>query len=194
MLKLSRLLVLLVSAALLLGACGGDDDEGGSGGGDAASGQAVDRAFAAEMIPHHESAVEMARIAQERGESAFVKDLAETIITTQSAEIETLRAAEARLAEAGVEQGTLDLPDHMMGAEMDLGLLESTENFDEEFLTMMIGHHESAVAMADVELAQGSDEELQGLAEEIKTAQEEEIAQMREHLGDAAPPEGEHGG
>jgi uncharacterized protein (DUF305 family) len=44
-----------------------------------------DRAFVAAMIPHHESAVEMAEIAQ-RGESEFVKRLAGDIIRTQNAE------------------------------------------------------------------------------------------------------------
>lgn len=58
------------------------------------------------MIPHHESAIEMAEVAHDRGESRFVKQLADDIVGTQNSEIETLRAQDAELEEAGVEQAT----------------------------------------------------------------------------------------
>ena len=51
----------------------------------------VDAAFAAAMIPHHESAVAMARLAQERGQHDEVKELADEIIEAQEREIEVLR-------------------------------------------------------------------------------------------------------
>lgn len=44
------------------------------------------------MIPHHESAVAMAKIALTKGEHKEVRDLAQTIITTQRAEIAQLQA------------------------------------------------------------------------------------------------------
>jgi uncharacterized protein (DUF305 family) len=103
---------LAVAAALLTltaAGCGSDDSES------AAGGKGVDRAFARAMIPHHESAVQMAEIAQERGESRFVRDLADDIVGTQNAEIETLRAQDSELEQAGVEPGDLGVDDHMMG-------------------------------------------------------------------------------
>ena len=51
----------------------------------------VDAAFAAAMIPHHESAVAMAKLAQERGQHDEVKELADEIVEAQEREIEVLR-------------------------------------------------------------------------------------------------------
>jgi len=187
-------MMLIAASALIVAGCGGGEDGGGDSGGDASSGLTIDRAFAAEMIPHHESAIEMAIIAQERGESAFVRRLAEDIVNSQTAELETLQAADARLAEDGVETGSLGLPDHMAGMDSDVESLKTAEPFDAAFLKMMIPHHEGAVEMAKIEISKGEDPELQALAEDIRAAQDQEITEMRDHLGDDAPPAGaEHG-
>ena len=161
-----------VAAAILLAGCGGDDP-----------GNATDRAFAAEMIPHHESAVDMAEIALERGESPFVKRLAGEIVRTQKAEIETLRREDAELADAGVKKGKLGVPGHMMGMDGDTAMLKTAEPFDAAFVKMMIPHHEGALVMAKTQLEKGSDPELKALAREIMAAQKREIAEMREQVG-----------
>lgn len=195
--KLTRMFAILAFSALAFAACGGSDDESGSGGSQSAA-TPVDRAFAQEMIPHHKSAVEMAKIAQERGKSEFVKKLADDIVSSQSAEIEQLTAAEKRLAAEGVKVGKLDTGMSMgmsMGTEADPEALRTAEPFDEAFVKMMLPHHESAVMMAKAELADGRDQELRSLAEEIITAQEREIEQMRAFLTErgAAVPEGMSG-
>ena len=43
------------------------------------------------MVPHHEGAVEMARISQQRAERAELRALAETVIRQQEREIAELR-------------------------------------------------------------------------------------------------------
>ena len=181
MIKLSTFLALMI--ALVLSACGEDEPGMQDGSANASTGLSLDRAFAAEMIPHHESAVEMARIAQERGQSDFVRKLAGNIIATQSAEIEVLKKAEQRLAEQGVEAGSLGMMEHESGMSGDVESLRSAEPFDRAFMEMMIEHHQAAVEMAKVEVADGSDPELQALAEDIIVAQGQEISAMRDQLG-----------
>lgn len=178
-----RLAVSMAILTLAVAGCGSDDSES------AAGGNGTDRAFARAMIPHHESAVQMAEIAQQRGESQFVKDLADDIVGTQNAEIETLRAQDAELEQAGVEPGDLGVDENMMGMEGDPSMLQSADPFDREFIDMMIPHHEGAIEMAKVELDKGADPDLKALAEDVIDAQQREIAAMREHLNGGADGE-----
>jgi uncharacterized protein (DUF305 family) len=47
-----------------------------------------DKAFIDTMIPHHQSAIEMAEVAHEKSHNPHIKELAEHIISAQKAEIE----------------------------------------------------------------------------------------------------------
>lgn len=55
------------------------------------SGEAFDQAFIAAMIPHHEGAVEMAKLALENAEHPELKRLAAEIIEAQNREIEMMK-------------------------------------------------------------------------------------------------------
>jgi uncharacterized protein (DUF305 family) len=54
-----------------------------------------------------------------------------------------------------------------------------TGNTDQDFVAMMIPHHQGAIAMAKVELAKGKDAFLRKLARNIVTAQRQEIREMK---------------
>ena len=90
-------LVALLLTALLLTACGNDstsNDDAGSG--DTSSEAAfndADVTFAQGMIPHHQQAVEMAQMAEDRAESPELKQLASEIEAAQAPEIEQLTRA-----------------------------------------------------------------------------------------------------
>lgn len=169
MTRRATLAVLVTAGAVALAACGGSDP----------AGNGTDRAFAAEMIPHHTSAVAMAKLAQERGSSAFVKGLADDIVASQTKEIATLRREDRALADDGVKRGTLGVPSHMMGMDDDPSMLRSASPFDAAFIKMMIPHHEGAITMAKAELAKGQDPELKALATAIIAAQQREITEMK---------------
>ncbi len=70
----------------------------------------------------------------------------------------------------------------MMGNESDITNLENAESFDTAFLQQMIPHHQMAVMMASM-LKNGTERpEMRELADDIITAQTNEIDQMREWL------------
>jgi len=165
--------MLLTAGALLLGACGSDDESGAGKGGNG-----TDRAFAAEMVPHHRSAVEMAEIAQERGQSPFVKQLAANIIASQNEEIATMQREDGGLEVAGVKRGKLGIPAHQMGMDDDPAMLRDARPFDREFIDMMVPHHQGAIRMARVEMSKGEDPELKALAKDVVDAQTKEIKEM----------------
>jgi uncharacterized protein (DUF305 family) len=56
-----------------------------------AAGNAIDRAFVRQMVPHHQMATEMAEMAKTDGEHAKIRRLARQIIKAQTAEIRTLK-------------------------------------------------------------------------------------------------------
>jgi uncharacterized protein (DUF305 family) len=176
-----RALQALAAAGVLLFAGCGDDESAGTASRSAGA-NPTDRAFVAEMVPHHEAAVQMARIATTRAESPFVKKLAADIIRTQKDEIATLRREVAALAEQGIGAGSLGLDDAAMGMDHDASMLERAKPFDAAFLRMMVPHHQGALKMSEIELDKGGDPELKALAREIIDGQTREIAQMRAHM------------
>jgi uncharacterized protein (DUF305 family) len=102
-----------------------------------------------------------------------------------------MREQDAQLAGAGIERGSLGVPQHMKGMDDDPHSLRSAQPFDRAFIQMMIPHHEGAIEMGKAELNQGADPELKALAQDIIDAQQREINEMRKHLDD--PKAGHHG-
>lgn len=163
---------------------------------ESSSGQDVDGAFISQMVPHHESAIEMAEVARTKGEHPEVRQLADAIIKTQGTEIETLNGIHDRLFGGAMdtqEHGDLGMDESMMGMDMDIDSLKTAKPFDREFIDQMILHHQGAVRMARVELQDGEDQETKDLAAAIIEAQTSEIEQMnqwREEWYGAVSPSG----
>ena len=168
------MLLMLVATAVAVGACGGDDEESAS----TAGANGTDRAFVAEMVPHHESAVEMAKMAQEKAQHPEIKELADAIVKAQNAEIETMNGLAKQMDDDGVEKGDLGMKMDDMGMSGDMSMLENAEPFDREFIDMMIPHHQGAIRMAHMELDKGKDPETKKLAQAIVDAQTKEIDEM----------------
>lgn len=171
--------LLTVAVAAVAAGCGSNDDSSSSSG--KVAGNPTDRAFVAEMVPHHRSAVEMAAVAKSEATSPFVKNLAVRITRTQTAEIAEMRRVDAQLATASIAKGDLGLDEHMMGMDMGADGLRGAKPFDEKFISTMVPHHEGAISMARVELAKGANPELKTLATSITRTQRREVKEMHAH-------------
>ncbi|MBA3289044.1 MAG: DUF305 domain-containing protein [Acidimicrobiia bacterium] len=193
--RFGRRVVLAAAALVGVAACGSDNDDGaGSNSSAAAVDQDFNNAdvqFARDMIPHHERAVEMAVIAIDPSVEAGqeVQDLATRIEDAQDPEIDLmsgwLTAWGQGPSGSGVTAGTddadgMDMDDDMMTGEEMSSLAELRgDEFDQQWMDMMIRHHQGAIAMAETELDDGSNADAVGLAERIIEAQEAEIDEMR---------------
>jgi len=159
----------------------------------ATSAASTDRAFTADMIPHHKSAVVMAKIAKDRSKRPEIQKLADDIIGAQDAEIAQMRGIDKRLAADGAKQGSLGAAHAMKGMGGEASL-KTADPFDRAFIDMMIPHHQSAIEMSRVELAKGGDAETKKLATSITAAQTREIEKMnayrRAWFGSASPAGG----
>src|SRR3989344_8594807 len=142
--------------------------------------QDIDQHFIVQMIPHHEGAIVMAKIALERSKRSEVLDLANAIIKAQEAEIADMRGWYLSWYGAEVPQSGIGMV-HMGGMTGKPDVLKSVSSadFDREFINEMIPHHEMAVMMAQM-LAAGTDRpEMKQLASNIITSQSSEIELMR---------------
>ncbi|HET8592411.1 MAG TPA: DUF305 domain-containing protein [Solirubrobacterales bacterium] len=147
----------------------------------AATAAQVDDDFTAQMVAHHELAIEMAEIAEDRAERPELRELAAAITAAQMSEIAQLESIHERLFDGpieGHEHGDLGLTHAEKGMEMDPAELENATPFDRAFIDAMVPHHEGAIAMARIELEEGENRELRQIAEAIIAAQTTEIAQM----------------
>lgn len=149
-----------------------------------------DQAFIAMMIPHHQMAVDMAKIEVARGKDSETVALARRVITDQTAEIETMRGWYRDWFGAEPPSMPMSGAMAMMGMGMDMGELRSAGEPDRVFLRMMIPHHAGALLMADSVLAGDPRSEMKQLAQAIVAAQSTEIGAMQTMRQRIAPPLG----
>ncbi|MYR07145.1 DUF305 domain-containing protein [Gordonia sp. SID5947] len=160
-------------------------------GSEAMSHNDADVAFNQMMIPHHQQAVAMAELVDERTTTPAVRSLAERIAGAQQPEIDQMTArlgswgVPAEPAESGGHggHGGHSMSGMMTDDEMAALAAARGTDFDRLWLDGMIRHHEGAVEMADDELARGIDGPSRDLAQQIKAAQQAEIDEMKQLLG-----------
>jgi hypothetical protein len=77
--------------------------------------------------------------------------------------------------------------DKAMTKMMDGMSIKPSGSVDEDFVAMMVPHHQGAIDMAQAELLYGHNEQLRRIAQEIVVEQQQEIVAMRLALGQPLP-------
>jgi uncharacterized protein (DUF305 family) len=190
-------LFVAVAAALFLSSCGGSSSDGHTDRkttdepvitGQPAGYNADDVAFATNMIPHHQQAVELSAMVPDRSTNAELITLAQQISAAQQPEINVMKvflvqwnenpdASSGHAGHSDTMQGMVDA-----ATMTKLQSLQGAE-FDKLWLESMISHHQGAIEMAKAELANGDNVDAKGLAKNIVATQEAEIGQMKQMLG-----------
>ena len=152
---------------------------------------AVDAAFAAAMVPHHEMGLTLDQLAEAGAEDVRVRRLAFEMNGYQGSELDQLRSWTTAWGGgmAAMHQGPDgSRPDGAMGmpGATDLATLAASRGpaFDRLFLTLMITHHEGAVTMADHEVGAGRNGAAVALAGRIARVQRSQLAAMRSLLAE----------
>lgn len=141
--------------------------------------------FASHMLPHHQGAVDMARVELEHGNDERLKCLARSIIRMQEIEIGFMRGwLQGRDSGKGVKPNVAITAAYQEPMEkMHQGMnISYTGNADIDFARGMIPHHQGAIDMAAVELRHGKNEAMHKLASDIINSQGQEIAMMQRWL------------
>jgi uncharacterized protein (DUF305 family) len=189
--------VAAAATALLVSSCGSPASDSGSEQqrseepvitGQPAGYNADDVAFATNMIPHHQQAVDLAALVPDRSTSPELIALAQQISAAQQPEINVMKvflvqwnenpdANSGHAGHGGAMQGMVD--------EATMTKLESLNgvDFDKLWLESMISHHQGAIEMAKAEVANGDNVDAKALAKNIVATQEAEIGQMKQMLG-----------
>jgi uncharacterized protein (DUF305 family) len=142
---------------------------------------AADIMFLQMMIPHHEQAIEMSKLAMTNTKNVEVLALAARIQAEQQPEIATMKKL---LTDAGQPL----MSDHIMGDngmmsgdDMDALKTAKDTEFDVMYLSGMIDHHNGAITMADG-VSESENYDVSFLANNIINSQSAEIEEMTKLL------------
>jgi uncharacterized protein (DUF305 family) len=178
-----RRIVLGLLAAVLLTACNQGAPQQGSGSATAAPNDA-DVTFTQNMIPHHQQAIEMAKLVDAHTKRPQLRTLADAITVSQGQEVTLMQGWLQRWGKpatpAGSDHGAMHMPGMMSEAEMRQLMATKNQDFDLAFVDLMTTHHQGAIDMATTELRDGSLPQVKRLAQQVIDGQQGEIDQFRQ--------------
>jgi len=149
---------------------------------------ADDVAFATNMIPHHQQAVESSAMVPDRSTNAELIALAQQISAAQQPEIDVMKVFLVQWNENPDDNSGHGGHGNTMQGMVDAAAMTKLESlngaeFDKLWLESMVSHHQGAIEMAKAEIANGDNVDAKTLAKNIVATQEAEIGQMKQMLG-----------
>ncbi len=151
----------------------------------AMTGETYDRNFIANMIAHHQGAVDMAKLAQKNAKHQELKDMANDIISAQNGEISQMKSWQqawgypSSSSDNMMDHSAMGMMDEMAGMENELKG-KTGDEFDKAFIEQMIMHHQGALDMAAPGEKNAEHQEVKDLSKAIVSAQTKEIQQMKQ--------------
>ena len=137
------------------------------------------------MIEHHRGAVEMSRIVLTQNPTAEVSQMAQMTIDMQGKEIADLE----KLVATGTPDPASSELYRPAAMQMHSAMMAATgADISETYLRKMLAHHQGAVAMSDVALANGATGAVRAQSEKTKATQQKEVAMVEAMLrGETMP-------
>jgi len=139
--------------------------------------------FAMMMRMHHEGAIKMSDQELSTGTDATMRKTAENIIAAQQAEIAELTTfLESNEPSVVNEEFQMKTMEGMEKSSKNADLQVINGSTDEDFATLMIVHHQSAIESSQLLLQLGESEQMKAMAKKIIDDQQKEIAELQDWI------------
>jgi uncharacterized protein (DUF305 family) len=151
----------------------------------ALKGEEYDRLFLANMMTHHQGAIDMANLALKSASHQDIKDLASNIVSAQTGEINDMMSWQKDWGYPA-SSGQMMMDHSSMGMDNTNAVMmtalegKTGADFDKAFLEQMIMHHQSAINMATPGKSNAQHQQVKDLTVGIINAQTKEITQMKQ--------------
>ena len=146
---------------------------------DPLKGAQFEQSFLQQMIQHHRSGIEMAKLASDHTKRPELREFAEKMIAAQQQEIEQMTKWLNEWFKASPKEVANEAADKEMKMHTSMLSEKHDADFDKAFLEMMPKHHHMAVEMAEQAEKKATHPELKELAAKIAKDQQQEIKQMK---------------
>jgi uncharacterized protein (DUF305 family) len=138
--------------------------------------------FANLMIMHHQMAIDMSRVEIEKGSDQAIVGMANGIIVAQEIEIREMQQFIKNYKVPMTNNQTSNsfkIATEMKSMMDKMNTVKMTDNIDKDYVAMMIPHHESAIAMAKMQLQFGTQNVIVDLSKNIIEDQNYEIDEFK---------------
>jgi len=143
-------------------------------------GAEFEQSFLQQMIQHHRSGVEMAKLASAQTTRTELRDFTSKMIANQQQEIEKMSGWLKSWYNASPKEVANPAADKEMKMHMSMFNGKRDADFDKAFLEMMPKHHHAGVEMAEQAEKKATHSELKEFAAKLAKDQEQEMKQMKE--------------
>lgn len=135
------------------------------------------------MIMHHQGAINMGQVQMQEGKNDSLKRFSQKMMTAQQMEIEELASIlTGETINNNVPAFAMEQMDHMMKMDQLADIQLITGDLDNDFATLMIFHHNSAIENSKAYLMYGNNLKLKAIAQKMIDDQKKEIKELSDWL------------
>ena len=143
-------------------------------------GAEFEQSFLQQMIQHHRSGIDMAKLAGDHTQRPELRQFAEKMISSQQQEIEKMSGWLTSWYNASPKEIANEAANKEMKMHISMFSGNRDADFDKTFLEMMPKHYHAGVEMAEQAEMKATHPELKEFAARLAKDQEQEMKQMKE--------------
>ncbi len=144
------------------------------------NGAEFEQSFLQQMIQHHRSGIEMAKLANAQTTRTELRDFATKMSANQQQEIDKMSGWLKSWYNASPKEVANEAADKEMKMHMSMFSGKRDADFDKAFLEMTPKHHHAGVEMAEQAEKKATHPELKEFAAKLAKDQKQEMKQMKE--------------